>query len=198
MQNTFLFIGFLIAGYVLGSIPFGYLIGRAKHIDITKKGSGATGATNVSRFLGLKYAILVGFLDIAKAVLPIYIAAFYFKPGLELALISIAPVIGHIFPVWLKFKGGKGVSVIFASIIMVMGWQYSLVLLGLWVVSLLLIKTMSLTNIIIFLIVPPLFWYQTHSYIYVALGIFYVLILWWAHRENIKRLIKGTEPKTIK
>ncbi|MFA5368396.1 MAG: glycerol-3-phosphate 1-O-acyltransferase PlsY [Candidatus Paceibacterota bacterium] len=198
MQNLLILLILILLGYLSGSIPFGYLISKTKNIDIRKQGSGNIGATNVSRFLGLKYAILVGILDIAKAVLPIYIGSLFFQPGWELALISIAPVMGHLFPVWLKFKGGKAVSVIFASIIMVMGWQYSLILLGIWIISLFLIKIMSLTNIIIFIIVPFIFWHQTHSYIYVALGIFYVLIIWWAHRENIKRLIAGTEPKLIK
>lgn len=198
MPNQLLFIALLIIGYLLGSIPFGYLISRSKNIDITKQGSGATGATNVSRSLGFKYAVLVAVLDIAKAVLPIYIGILYFFPGWQLVLISIAPVLGHIFPVWLKFKGGKGVSVIFASIIMVMGWQYSLIILVLWAIALLIIKTMSLTNLIAFLILPFLFWFKTHSYIYVWLGIFYVITIYWAHRENIKRLRQGIEPKTIK
>lgn len=198
MEKQLIFIFFLIAGYLLGSIPFGYIISKTKKIDIRKKGSGATGATNVSRFLGLKYAILVAILDILKAIIPIFFAKFYFQPGIELALISIAPVLGHIFPVWLNFKGGKGVSVIFASIIMVIGWKYSLIILAFWVLFLFIIKIMSLTNILLFLILPFLFWHLTHSYIYVGLGIFYVLIIWWAHRENIKRLLQGTEPKIIK
>jgi glycerol-3-phosphate acyltransferase PlsY len=202
MQNQLILLILIVVSYLCGSIPFGYLISKTKNIDIRKQGSGNIGATNVSRFLGLKYAILVGVLDVAKAVLPIYIGSLFFNPGWEMAIISIAPVIGHIFPVWLKFKGGKGVSVIFASIIMVMGWQYSLILLGIWALSLLIIKIMSLNNIIIFVIVPFIFWYQTrgqsYSYIYVALGILYVLIIWWAHRENIKRLIAGTEPRIIK
>lgn len=198
MQSQFILFLLILLGYLSGSIPFGYIISKTKSIDIRKQGSGNIGATNVSRSLGFKYAVLVGFLDIAKAVLPIYIGSLYFQPGWQLALISIAPVLGHIFPIWLKFKGGKGVSVIYASIIMVMGWKWALILLGIWVIALFLIRTMSLTNIIIFIIVPFIFWYHTHSYIYVALGIFYVLIIWWAHRENIQRLLKGTEPKLFK
>ncbi|MFA5013092.1 MAG: glycerol-3-phosphate 1-O-acyltransferase PlsY [Candidatus Paceibacterota bacterium] len=203
LSNQTLLIVLIFFGYLLGSIPFGYLVGKIKNVDIRKKGSGATGATNVSRTVGFKYAILVAALDIAKAVLPIYIGSRFFNPswnadpGWQMALISIAPVLGHIFPVWLKFKGGKGVSVIFACIIMVMGWQYSLVLFVLWLALLLLIKTMSLTNILIFPILPFLFWFRTHSWVYVWLGVFYVLLIWWAHRENIKRIRQGTEPKTI-
>lgn len=69
-------------------------------------------------------------------------------------LISIAPVIGHIFPIWLKFKGGKGVSVIFASIIFIIGWKYSLILFLVWILALSLIKIMSLTNLIACLVLP--------------------------------------------
>ncbi len=202
MDNQLLFVIFLISGYLLGSIPFGYLISKTKQIDIRKIGSGATGATNVSRALGFKYAILVATLDIAKALITIYIASFYFQPGWQLVLISIAPVIGHIFPIWLKFKGGKGVSVIFASIIFIIGWKYSLILFLVWILALSLIKIMSLTNLIACLVLPFLFWLKTkdypYSYIYVLLGIFYILVIWFAHRENIKRLRQGTEPKIIK
>lgn len=202
MNQQIIFIVLLVSGYLLGSIPFGYLFAKAKNIDIRKQGSGATGATNVSRVVGFKYAVAVAILDIAKAILPIYIGSFYFQPGWQMALISIAPVLGHIFPIWLGFKGGKGVSVIFASIIMVIGWKYSLILLVVWAILLYFVKFMSLTNLITVFVVPILFWLQTRSFeywpIYVWLGIFYIFIIWWAHRENISRLRQGTEPKVIK
>jgi glycerol-3-phosphate acyltransferase PlsY len=110
----------------------------------------------------------------------------------------IAPIIGHMFPVWLKFKGGKAVSTIFASIIIVLGWMYSLILLLIWVIMLRTIKIMSLTNLIIIWFIPLIFWHQTHSLAYLTLGLIYVPLLYWAHRENIKRLKEGTEKRIIK
>lgn len=198
MEQNILLIFFVVLGYLLGSIPFGYVIAKIKHIDITKQGSGNTGATNVSRVLGFKYAILVGILDIAKAVLPIYIASRYITNDWYMALMVISPVVGHIFSIWLNFKGGKAISTIFASIIWVLGWKYSLLFLLVWVVLLKTIKIMSLTNLIVVLTLPLLFWLQTHSSAYLTLGIIYIPIVYWTHRENIQRLRKGTESKIIK
>lgn len=202
MNQQLLLILLLIFGYLAGSIPFGYLISKTKNIDIRKKGSGATGATNVMRAVGFKQGIVVAILDIAKAILPIYIGSLYFEPGWQMALISLAPVFGHIFPVWLNFKGGKGITVIFASMIMILGWKYFLIFLIAWAILLVCIQYMSLTNLIAILAIPFLFWYKTRFYaycpVYVGLGFIYVIIVWWAHRENIKRLREGTETKIIK
>jgi len=111
MENqTILLILFIIAGYLFGSIPFGYLIAKLKKIDIRKKGSGNIGGTNISRTIGFKYGILVSALDIIKAIIPIYIASRYLSQDWQMALVSISPVLGHIFPIWLRFKGGKRCS----------------------------------------------------------------------------------------
>jgi len=198
MEQNILLIIFVIWGYFFGSIPFGYLITKIKNIDIRKEGSGNIGATNVSRVLGFKYAVLVGVLDITKAVIPIFVASRYIVNEWYMALIVISPVIGHIFSCWLNFKGGKAVSTIFASIIWVLGWKYSLILLLVWVVALRTIKIMSLTNLIIVWVVPLLFWLQTHSIAYLTLGLIYIPIIYWTHRENIKRLREGTEKRIIK
>ena len=198
MEQNILLIIFVIWGYFFGSIPFGYLITKIKNIDIRKEGSGNIGATNVSRVLGFKYAVLVGALDVTKAVIPIFVASRYIVNEWYMALIVISPVIGHIFSCWLNFKGGKAVSTIFASIIWVLGWKYSLILLLVWVVALRTIKIMSLTNLIIVWVVPLLFWLQTHSIAYLTLGLIYIPIIYWTHRENIKRLRGGTEKRIIK
>jgi len=199
MQNQlFLLILFIIIGYLSGSIPFGYLIGKLKNVDVRKKGSGNIGGTNVARTLGFKYGVLVGVLDILKAIIPIYIAGKYLTQDWQMALISISPVLGHIFPVWLRFKGGKGVATVAATIFMILGLKYSLIFLAIWILSLFTLKIMSLTNLIIILSLPVLFWMQTKSSAYVVLAFVYILLIWWAHRENIKRLRQGIEPKIIK
>jgi len=197
MNEYITFSFFVILGYLLGSIPFGYLIGKLKKIDIRKEGSGNTGATNVSRFLGFKYAFLVAFLDIFKALLPIYIASFYISNDWQMFFVIIAPVIGHVFSIWLKFKGGKAVSTVFAAIIYITGWK-ALIFLMIWVLMLKLIKIMSLTNLLIILFIPFWFWLETQSLPYFFLGLFFVILIYWAHRENIKRLIRGEEKKIVK
>lgn len=198
MNQYILLALFIILGYLSGSIPFGYLVSKLKKIDIRKQGSGSTGATNVSRVVGFQYAVLVAVLDILKAVIPIYIASLYIKTDWQMALISISPVIGHVFSVWLNFKGGKGISTVFASIIMVCGWKYSLILLIIWIFALIIVKIMSLTNLGIALTIPLLFWISTYSLAYLILGFVYIVIIYWAHRENIKRLLQGTEARIIK
>lgn len=198
MNQTMLLILFVLLGYFLGSIPFGYIIGKLKKVDVRKQWSGNIGGTNVGRTLGIQYGILVGILDISKAIIPIYIASLYMTQNWQMALISISPVIGHVFPVWLKFKGGKGVSTVAATLFMILGLKYSLIFLGLWIIMLLIINIMSLTNLIIILFLPILFWYKTHSMSYLILSFLYIIIIWWAHRENIQRLRKGTESKLLK
>ncbi len=140
----------------------------------------------------------LGLLDILKAIIPIYIASKYLTVDWQMALVSISPVIGHIFNVWLKFKGGKGIATIFASIIMIIGWKYSLIFLLVWIILLKTIKIMSLTNLIIVWTLPLLFWLSSHSTTYAYLGLLYIIIVYWSHRENIERLINGTETKIIK
>jgi glycerol-3-phosphate acyltransferase PlsY len=142
--------------------------------------------------------LLVGLLDILKVVLPAIIAKQYLANDWYVCLAILAPVLGHLFPVWLKFKGGKAVSGVFASMVVIIGWQYSLVFLLAWIILLRLIKIMSLTNLIIIWFVPLLLWIYTHSIAYLCLGLLYIPMLYWAHRENIKRLREGTEKKIIK
>nr|HPL72790.1 glycerol-3-phosphate 1-O-acyltransferase PlsY [Candidatus Pacearchaeota archaeon] len=176
---------------------FGYIIAKKKNIDITKQGSGNIGATNVSRSLGPKYALLVAVLDILKALLPMYIASYYISNDWHMLFVIIAPMIGHIFPIWLNFKGGKAVSTVFAAIFYIAGWK-ALPFLVIWAIMLKLIKIMSLTNLIIILFVPIWFWIETHSLPYLYLGLFCVIMIYWTHRENIKRLIEGNEKKIVK
>ncbi len=197
MQEYIILLFFIIAGYLLGSIPFGYIIAKKKNIDITKQGSGNIGATNVSRSLGPKYALLVAVLDILKALLPMYIASYYISNDWHMLFVIIAPMIGHIFPIWLNFKGGKAVSTVFAAIFYIAGWK-ALPFLVIWAIMLKLIKIMSLTNLIIILFVPIWFWIETHSLPYLYLGLFCVIMIYWTHRENIKRLIEGNEKKIVK
>jgi glycerol-3-phosphate acyltransferase PlsY len=198
MDQNILLVIFIILGYFFGSIPFGFIISKLKNIDIQKQGSGNIGATNVSRVLGFKYAILVGLLDILKVVFPAILAKQYLNNDWYICLAILAPILGHLFPVWLKFKGGKAVSGVFASMVVIIGWQYSLLFFLVWVIMLKIVKIMSLTNLIIIWFVSLLFWFFTHSIAYTCLGLLYVPILYWAHRENIKRLRAGTEKRIIK
>ena len=198
MDQNILSILLIVLGYFSGSIPFGYIIARLKNVDIQKQGSGNIGGTNVYRSMGIGYAVLVAALDVAKVLLPSLLAMHYLVNEWMVSLVVLVSVLGHIFPAWLKFKGGKAVSGVFASMIAVIGWQYSLVLLLIWAVLLRTIKIMSLTNLILVWFIPLLIYFITHSIPFTVLGLAYVPILYWSHRENIKRLREGTEKRIIK
>ena len=184
----------ILLGYLLGSIPFGYIFAKIKGVNIKKIGSGNTGATNVSRALGKIWAVLVGLLDVLKAAIPVYIAITYLNIDWQIALVVLSPVVGHIFPVWLKFKGGKGIACFVPAIIAFGGWWTIPILLA-WVILLKTIRIMSLTNFIVAFFIPFIFWINTHNLTYFITGIIFYLIILWSHRENIYRLYHNKELK---
>lgn len=192
----FHFISLVILGYLLGSIPFGLLISKLKGIDIRKVGSGNIGATNAIRALGKKWGLLVGVLDILKAIIPVYLATriFHFADW-QIVLVSISPVLGHIFPVWLKFKGGKGMATTIAILFLLLDWKILLGWLFLWLLVLIITQIMSFTNLLMVSFLPLALWYSSFSVFYFILGITLFILIWWAHRENLKRIKEGIEPK---
>ncbi|MBL4854105.1 MAG: glycerol-3-phosphate 1-O-acyltransferase PlsY [Robiginitomaculum sp.] len=183
----------LILGYVLGSIPFGLLIARfAGHGDIRKIGSGNIGATNVLRTGSKKLAILTLLLDMAKAGGAALIAASLF--GFTASLIAGgAALFGHCYPVWLKFKGGKGVAAYFGVLIAV-SWPLALIAAALWLASAAFIRIVSLSGIITAVAIPIAAYFMGQPQIAIlsaALGAIIIL----RHRENIVRILAGFEPK---
>jgi acyl phosphate:glycerol-3-phosphate acyltransferase len=185
------FFLFIILAYLLGSIPFGKLVGRKYGIDIQKKGSGNIGFTNSLRSFGLKPAILVLFADILKGFIPVNIALSFF-PQNQILIIAIAAILGHIFPVWLKFKGGKGVATGFGAIVAI-NPIISLIPIAVFALVFLIKRIVSVSSIL-----------ATGSLMLVSyfispnLTLFYLFlfaIILWTHRENISRLIKGTEKR---
>jgi len=216
----------IIFGYLSGSIPWGYLISKVKRIDIRKIGSGNIGGTNVLRALGLKWAALVCILDVIKGVIPAYLAihpASIFGGGVnfldwQIALVAIAPILGHIFPVWLKFtplekpapvfsigakirnfltgfKGGKGVTTTLGVLFILLGWKFFLILLLIWLLVLAISQIMSFTNLLMASLFPLILWLSSLSLVYFILGIILFGLVWWAHRENLQRIKEGKEPK---
>ena len=185
----------IIIGYLLGSIPFGYLICKAKGIDIRKVGSGNIGVTNVIRALGLKWGALVGALDILKGVIPVCLAINLLSFDWQIASVAITPVLGHIFPVWLKFKGGKGVATTLGVLFVLLGWKIFLILITVWLLVLFVFQIMSFTNLLMASLFPMVFWLSFESLAYYIFSIFLVILIWWAHRENLQRIKEGKEPK---
>lgn len=189
----------VIIAYLIGSIPTGYIIVKLfTGQDIRKSGSGSTGATNVKRVMGKKWFFAVMFLDAFKGALPVLLAAHFAKSfhdiGLIPVLCAVAVILGHSKSIFLKFTGGKSVASGVGTII-ALNWQVGLIIALTWSIITYLSKYVSLGSISA-LAISPILMYLFHepiAYIlYCVLGALYITYL---HRENILRLIKGTESK---
>jgi len=185
----------IIFGYLFGSIPFSYLIPKAKGIDIRKVGSGNVGGTNVIRAMGLKFGLLATILDLLKAVIPVYLATRFLLFDWQIALVAITPVLGHIFPVWLGFKGGKGVGSTIGVLLVLLGWKHFLILILIWVIVIAIFQIMSVASLLMSSLLPLFLAYFFYPMPYYFLVIALAVLIWWAHRENLQRIKEGIEPK---
>jgi glycerol-3-phosphate acyltransferase PlsY len=189
-----------IISYLLGSIPFGLLITQAAGLgDVRKIGSGNIGATNVLRTGRRELAALTLVLDAAKGFAAVLIAR-YFWGGDTLFIAAIAVFLGHCFPVWLGFKGGKGVAT-FIGVLLGLAWPVGLVFCGVWLL-LALTQKMSSLSAITAAITSPLFAYAVWLWGFpidgsklAATDGLLALLLVYNHRANIGRILRGTEPK---
>ena len=192
MLNFELFL-IIIVSYLFGSIPFGLLLTQIfLKKDIREIGSGNIGATNVlrsgNRILG--YSTLV--LDILKAVLPILYIKFFMNDYLYISALSI--FIGHVFPIWLKFKGGKGVAS-YLGILCCLDIFTALIFGVVWISIFILFKFSSLSSLLASLTIPIFqFFYNSNSDYYFYFMMF--ILIFFTHRENIKRLRNNTESKS--
>jgi len=192
----------IIFGYLLGSIPWGYLVSKVKGIDIRKIGSGNIGGTNVLRALGIKWGLLVAILDLLKGVIPVYLAINFLTSHQyivwgywQIASVAITPVLGHIFPVWLGFKGGKGVITTLGALFVLLEWKILLPFLLVWLLVLAISQISSFSNLLMVSFLPLTLWLSSFSLAYFTLGWVLFALIWWTHRENLKRIKEGVEPK---
>jgi acyl phosphate:glycerol-3-phosphate acyltransferase len=185
-------ISALLLGYALGSIPFGLLLTRmAGEGDLRDIGSGNIGATNVLRTGRKGLAALTLLLDLLKGFAAVWIAG-RVLPGSE-SIAAAAAFFGHLYPVWLNFKGGKGVAT-YAGIMFGLLWQGGVVYGVAWIGALLIFRISSLAGLIAAMTAPIAAAYFGR-YDLVAMLIACSLIVFWKHRENIERLLGGTEPR---
>ena len=187
----------LIVAYLLGSIPFGYLLVKwVKGVDVRTQGSGNIGMTNVWRVAGAKWGILTLVLDIAKGALAVAITRWVTPQDIQLLVLTgLAALLGNIFSIFLKFKGGKGIGVsvgVFFSLLPIpssVGLVVFVVALGIGrmisVGSLLGVTTMALLTL----------YYQQGLTWYSGLACFAAAMIWWTHRQNISRILSGAENK---
>jgi glycerol-3-phosphate acyltransferase PlsY len=191
----------LIGGYLLGSIPFGYIAAKAAGIDIRTVGSGNIGATNVLR-TGRKDLAAITFIgDTGKGALAVGLAFFLLlKADVQtrqtaMALAGAAAFLGHLFPVWLKFKGGKGVATFFGTLFAAC-WPMGLIAAALWLLTAFIFRISSLGALVAAALVVPLaFLLHVAPYPFLGMALFMSVLIYIRHRENIHRLLKGEETK---
>ena len=181
-----------LVSYLMGSIPFGFLLTKLfLKKDIRDIGSGNIGATNALRTGNKLIGYTTLMLDILKAVIPILYIKFNYSDYIFIASLSI--FLGHVFPIWLKFKGGKGVAT-YVGMLFAMNLIYGFVFITTWIIIFLISKYSSLSSIIASLFVP-LYLFIFENFNSLFFGIMFVLIL-YTHRENVKRLKNKEESKT--
>jgi len=209
--NLFYKILLVVLAYVLGSVPTAFILFKAnKGEDIRNMGSGNVGGTNVLRSAGPGLAFITIVLDILKGFIPILIVSLFFPSSYILYVItSISVLIGHVFPVFLKFKGGKGISTAGGMIIATCVLPFSganlalrlapaIIIVSLVLVIFFITRIMSLGSIIAAIITPIMFFiFRYDNFVIIASAIWTAIIL-IAHRENIKRLFKGEEKKILR
>ncbi|MCP4446433.1 MAG: glycerol-3-phosphate 1-O-acyltransferase PlsY [Myxococcales bacterium] len=189
-------IALVVAAYFMGSIPFGLLIGKKRGVDVRGVGSGNIGATNVARNLGKKTGALVLLLDVLKAAVPTFVATMLVNRGdlsIDfLTLVAIAAILGHCYPVWLKFRGGKGVATSLGVFLIV---DPALAGIGIAIFAVLYVafRRVSVGSISAAIAFPMLLWVFDRPLALVHLGIAGAFIVVLKHRSNILRIFHGEE-----
>lgn len=183
-------------GYLCGSVPFGVIIAsQFAGKDVRAEGSGNIGATNVARVAGKKLGALVLLLDALKGTLPVLLTL-RLAPEVPVLHVSvaIAAFLGHVFPVWLKFKGGKGVATALGVLLVLMPWS-ALIGFAVWITIMATLRVSSIGSLLGGLAAIISSFFLGVPLVYSALGVTLMVAMIITHRSNIERMIKGTENK---
>ena len=197
----------LLGSYLLGSIPFGYLAGRLAGIDIRQAGSGNVGATNVVRVLGKRYGYPVFALDVLKGFGAVKISMLiapgrppeWNAPEIFGILAAMSSVLGHLYPLWLKFKGGKGVATS-AGALFALTPIATLIGVAIWIIMFWLTRYVSLASVTAAVALPTVILvvsWNDHNQLkpLVCSSACVAAVVVWRHRSNLSRLMRGTEPR---
>ncbi len=199
----------LAGAYLLGSIPTGYLVGRARGVDLRQAGSGNIGATNALRVLGKPAGIFVLIVDALKGVLAATVvprlawqnfatsATSDATAGMPVwlpILAGIAAVLGHNFTVWLRFRGGKGVATSAGVLLGVLPLPF-LMVLAVFLLALAITRVVSLSSLVAAAALPPAAWWSSRQPLLLAFAVALSGLIFVRHRANIRRILAGTEPR---
>ena len=188
-----IFILCLLA-YLCGSIPFGMLIAKTQNIDIRKHGSGNIGATNVTRIIGKKLGFITLIGDVLKGWVIVFLAFHWFEKPILIALAGFMVFFGHLYSIFLRFKGGKGVAT-YLGILFALNIYFSLIFIISWFVTFGLSKYSSLASLVASISIPIYLLFSSQFNQVIFFTIMFILIF-FTHRENIKRLKNKEETKT--
>ncbi|HUB67395.1 MAG TPA: glycerol-3-phosphate 1-O-acyltransferase PlsY [Candidatus Methylacidiphilales bacterium] len=188
--------------YLAGSIPTGYLMGRARGIDIRQHGSGNIGATNAGRVLGRNWGFAAFACDFLKGFVPLYLARIFCFPGasswpVELLLVlgGVAAILGHNYTPWLGFKGGKGIATSAGVLGAILPWVLAAAL-ALWILAVLITRTVSIASLLAAASLPvAAAAFYPHQWVFFGFTAFAGGLAAWRHRSNMSRLLAGTEAK---
>ena len=185
----------LALGYLLGSMPNGYLAGRwLKDIDLRQCGSGSTGATNVLRNVGKGPALVVFLLDVGKGALAVLLAKSFGLNDWVQVLAGLAALAGHIWPMWLGWKGGKAVAT-GLGMFLGLAWPVGLACFGLFMAVISISRIVSLSSVVAAIGLPVLMVLAGANGASISVSVLASVMVLWRHRSNIERLIAGTEPR---
>ena len=197
-----------IIAYLFGSIPTAYLLFKIKKgDDIRKYGSGNVGGTNVIRTLGTRWGLFIIIVDILKGFLPILVVYLIYPDDfILLAAVMVAVVLGHVFPIFIKFRGGKAIATTFGTIIGISALPFIMeptwlrilpmfLALGVWILVFVITRIVSLGSLIGAVAVPVCFYFTRYPLAIVIAGIFCAILIFITHRKNIKRLVRGEEKR---
>ena len=185
----------LALGYLLGSMPNGYLAGRwLKGIDLRQCGSGSTGATNVLRNVGKGPALVVFLLDVGKGALAVLLAKSFGLNDWVQVLAGLAALAGHIWPMWLGWKGGKAVAT-GLGMFLGLAWPVGLACFGLFMAVISISRIVSLSSVVAAIGLPVLMVLAGANGASISVSVVASVMVLWRHRSNIERLIAGTEPR---
>ena len=187
------FLAALLGGYLLGSIPFGLILTRmAGFGDIRAIGSGNIGATNVLRTGDKRLAAATLLLDAGKGAVAALIGHHFWGPDIALAA-GLGAMLGHLFPVWLGFRGGKGVAT-GIGVLLGLDWRLGLMTIGCWLLVALVTRFSSLAALFAFAATPVLAWFLIDRQL-AEFSLILAVLVWISHRANLLRLVKGEEPR---
>lgn len=186
----------LVAAYFLGSIPFAYLAVRLRSgLDIRFQGSGTVGATNASRVLGPGWGLVVMLLDVGKGLLAVWLATRVTGNPSWHAAACCAATVGHCFPIWLSFHGGKGLATTAGGLLLLSPWSLA-VSLGLWLLGLAAFRVVAVASSLAAALLPVVFWFVRRPSLLAEVPLVMLsIVLLWKQAPNLRRWVRGEEPK---